>query len=290
MKGIVLAGGHGTRLHPVTQSVSKQLLPIYDKPMVYYPISMLMLSDIRDILVISTPQDLDLYRELLGDGSQFGVNFSYCIQDSPKGLAQAFLLGEDFIGDDSVCLVLGDNVFYGAGLPEKLLSARTKVESSGSAVIFGYHVKDPDRYGVAEFDDNGKVVGIEEKPEHPKSNFAVVGLYYYTNDVVDISKKIKPSPRGELEITSVNQAFLDMKRLEIELMGRGFAWLDTGTFEAMTEASQFIHALEKRQGMKVSCLEEIAFIKKWISKEELSGYLFSKGKSEYYDYLRKWIV
>lgn len=290
MKGIVLAGGHGTRLHPVTQSVSKQLLPIYDKPMVYYPISMLMLSDIRDILVISTPQDLDLYRELLGDGSQFGVNFSYCIQDSPKGLAQAFLLGEDFIGDDSVCLVLGDNVFYGAGLPEKLLSARTKVESSGSAVIFGYHVKDPDRYGVAEFDDNGKVVGIEEKPEHPKSNFAVVGLYYYTNDVVDISKKIKPSPRGELEITSVNQAYLDMKRLEIELMGRGFAWLDTGTFEAMTEASQFIHALEKRQGMKVSCLEEIAFIKKWISKEELSGYLFSKGKSEYYDYLRKWIV
>ena len=290
MKGIVLAGGHGTRLHPVTQSVSKQLLPIYDKPMVYYPISMLMLSDIRDILVISTPQDLDLYRELLGDGSQFGVNFSYCIQDSPKGLAQAFLLGEDFIGDDSVCLVLGDNVFYGAGLPEKLLSARTKVESSGSAVIFGYHVKDPDRYGVAEFDDNGKVVGIEEKPEHPKSNFAVVGLYYYTNDVVNIAKKIKPSPRGELEITSVNQAFLDMKRLEIELMGRGFAWLDTGTFEAMTEASQFIHALEKRQGMKVSCLEEIAFIKKWISKEELSGYLFSKGKSEYYDYLRKWIV
>ena len=290
MKGIVLAGGHGTRLHPVTQSVSKQLLPIYDKPMVYYPISMLMLSDIRDILVISTPQDLDLYRELLGDGSQFGVNFSYCIQDSPKGLAQAFLLGEDFIGDDSVCLVLGDNVFYGAGLPEKLLSARTKVESSGSAVIFGYHVKDPDRYGVAEFDDNGKVVGIEEKPEHPKSNFAVVGLYYYTNDVVDISKKIKPSPRGELEITSVNQAFLDMKRLEIELMGRGFAWLDTGTFEAMTEASQFSQALEKRQGMKVSCLEEIAFIKKWISKEELSGYLFSKGKSEYYDYLRKWIV
>lgn len=289
MKGIVLAGGHGTRLHPVTQSVSKQLLPIYDKPMVYYPISMLMLSDIRDILVISTPQDLDLYRELLGDGSQFGVNFSYCIQKSPKGLAQAFLLGEDFIGDDPVCLVLGDNVFYGAGLPKKLLSARTRVESSNSAVIFGYQVKDPERYGVAEFDEKERVVGIEEKPENPKSGFAVVGLYYYTNDVVNIAKEIKPSARGELEITSVNQAFLEMGRLEIELMGRGFAWLDTGTFEAMTEASQFIHALEKRQGMKVSCLEEIAYLKKWIGKEELSNYLSSKGNSEYYDYLRKWM-
>lgn len=289
MKGIVLAGGHGTRLHPVTQSVSKQLLPIYDKPMVYYPISMLMLSDIRDILIISTPQDLDLYRELLGDGSQFGVNFSYCIQKSPKGLAQAFLLGEDFIGDDPVCLVLGDNVFYGAGLPKKLLSARTRVESSNSAVIFGYQVKDPERYGVAEFDEKERVVGIEEKPENPKSGFAVVGLYYYTNDVVNIAKEIKPSARGELEITSVNQAFLEMGRLEIELMGRGFAWLDTGTFEAMTEASQFIHALEKRQGMKVSCLEEIAYLKKWIGKEELSNYLSSKGNSEYYDYLRKWM-
>jgi glucose-1-phosphate thymidylyltransferase len=289
MKGIVLAGGHGTRLHPVTQSVSKQLLPIYDKPMVYYPISMLMLSDIRDILVISTPQDLDLYRELLGDGSQFGVNFSYCIQKSPKGLAQAFLLGEDFIGDDPVCLVLGDNVFYGAGLPKKLLSARTRVESSNSAVIFGYQVKDPERYGVAEFDEKERVIGIEEKPEHPKSGFAVVGLYYYTNDVVNIAKEIKPSARGELEITSVNQAFLEMGSLEIELMGRGFAWLDTGTFEAMTEASQFIHALEKRQGMKVSCLEEIAYLKKWIGKEELSNYLSSKGNSEYYDYLRKWM-
>ncbi|MDP6684480.1 MAG: glucose-1-phosphate thymidylyltransferase RfbA [Candidatus Marinimicrobia bacterium] len=289
MKGIVLAGGHGTRLHPVTQSVSKQLLPIYDKPMVYYPISMLMLSDIRDILIISTPQDLDLYRELLGDGSQFGVNFSYCIQKSPKGLAQAFLLGEDFIGDDPVCLVLGDNVFYGAGLPKKLLSARTRVESSNSAVIFGYQVKDPERYGVAEFDEKERVIGIEEKPEHPKSGFAVVGLYYYTNDVVNIAKEIKPSARGELEITSVNQAFLEMGSLEIELMGRGFAWLDTGTFEAMTEASQFIHALEKRQGMKVSCLEEIAYLKKWIGKEELSNYLSSKGNSEYYDYLRKWM-
>ena len=276
-------------MHPVTQSVSKQLLPIYDKPMVYYPISMLMLSDIRDILIISTPQDLDLYRSLLGDGSQFGVTFSYCVQEAPKGLAQAFLLGEEFIGDDTVCLVLGDNVFYGAGLPEKLISARTRVESSDSAVIFGYQVKDPERYGVAEFDENGRVVGIEEKPEHPKSSFAVVGLYYYTNDVIDIAKKIKPSARGELEITSVNQAFLEMDRLNIELMGRGYAWLDTGTFEAMTEASQFIHALEKRQGMKVSCLEEIAFLKKWINKEQLNDYLATKGNSEYYDYLRKWM-
>ena len=289
MKGIVLAGGYGTRLHPVTQSVSKQLLPIYDKPMVYYPISMLMLSDIRDILIISTPQDLDLYRSLLGDGSQFGVTFSYCVQEAPKGLAQAFLLGEEFIGDDTVCLVLGDNVFYGAGLPEKLISARTRVESSDSAIIFGYQVKDPERYGVAEFDENGRVVGIEEKPEHPKSSFAIVGLYYYTNDVIDIAKKIKPSARGELEITSVNQAYFGTDRLNIELMGRGYAWLDTGTFEAMTEASQFIHALEKRQGMKVSCLEEIAFLKKWINKEQLSDYLATKGSSKYYDYLRKWM-
>jgi len=276
-------------LHPVTQSVSKQLLPIYDKPMVYYPISMLMLSDIQDILIISTPQDLDLYRSLLGDGSQFGVTFSYCVQEAPKGLAQAFLLGEEFIGNDTVCLVLGDNVFYGAGLPKKLISARTRVESSNSAVIFGYQVKDPERYGVAEFDENGRVVGIEEKPEHPKSDFAIVGLYYYTNDVIDIAKKIKPSARGELEITSVNQAFLEMDRLNIELMGRGYAWLDTGTFEAMTEASQFIHTLEKRQRMKVSCLEEIAFLKKWINKEQLSDYLTTKGSSKYYDYLRKWM-
>ncbi len=289
MKGIVLAGGYGTRLHPVTQSVSKQLLPIYDKPMVYYPISMLMLSNIRDILIISTPQDLDLYRSLLGDGSQFGVTFSYCVQEAPKGLAQAFLLGEEFIGDDTVCLVLGDNVFYGAGLPEKLTSVREKVEASDSAVIFGYHVKDPKRYGIAEFDENGRVVGIEEKPEHPKSGFAIVGLYYYTNDVIGIAKKIKPSARGELEITSVNQAYLEMDKLNIELMGRGYAWLDTGTFEAMTEASQFIHVLEKRQGMKVSCLEEIAYLKNWINSEQLIDYLATKGSSEYYDYLRGWM-
>jgi len=289
MKGIILAGGYGTRLHPVTQSVSKQLLPIYDKPMVYYPISMLMLSNIRDILIISTPQDLNLYRKLLGDGSQFGVTFSYCVQEAPKGLAQAFLLGEEFIGDENVCLVLGDNIFYGAGLPEKLINSRARVESSNSAVIFGYKVKDPERYGVAEFDENGQVVGIEEKPEHPKSSFAVVGIYYYPNDVIDIAKKITPSARGELEITSLNQVFLEINRLDIELMGRGYAWLDTGTFEAMTEASQFIHALEKRQEMKVSCLEEIAYKKNWISSEQLIDYLRTKGSSEYYNYLRQWI-
>ncbi len=289
MKGIVLAGGHGTRLHPVTQFVSKQLLPIYDKPMVYYPISMLMLSEIREILIISTPQDIGLYKELLGNGSQFGVQFTYCIQETPKGLAHAFILGEEFIGDDSVCLVLGDNVFYGAGLPKKLLNARKCVRTSNSPVIFGYQVKDPERYGVAEFDENGKVTGIEEKPNNPKSNYAVVGLYYYPNEVIDIAKEVNPSKRGELEITSVNRSFLKLNRLNIELMGRGFAWLDTGTFEAMTEASYFIHALEKRQGMKVSCLEEIAFIKNWINKEKLIDYLSSKGDSEYYEYLRNWL-
>jgi len=289
MKGIVLAGGHGSRLHPVTQSVSKQLLPIYDKPMVYYPISMLMLSDIREILIISTPTDINLYQDLLGDGNQFGVRFAYCIQDEPKGLAEAFLLGEKFIGDDSVCLVLGDNVFYGAGLPGKLLNAKMTVESSNSAVIFGYNVVDPERYGVAEFDENGTVKSIEEKPKKPLSNYAVVGLYYYPNEVVNISKNITPSQRGELEITSVNQIFLQNKNLQIELLGRGFAWLDTGTFEAMTEASQFIHALEKRQGMKISCLEEIALLKNWISKNQLSDYLSTKGKSDYYNYLRQWV-
>jgi len=289
MKGIVLAGGHGSRLHPVTQSVSKQLLPIYDKPMVYYPISMLMLTNIKEILIISTPTDINLYQDLLGDGSQFGVRFAYCVQEEPKGLAEAFLLGEKFIEDDSVCLVLGDNVFYGAGLPEKLLNAKRTVESSNTAVIFGYNVVDPERYGVAEFDKNGTVISIEEKPKNPLSNYAVVGLYYYPNEVVNISENITPSQRGELEITSVNQIFLQNKNLQIELLGRGFAWLDTGTFEAMTEASQFIHALEKRQGMKVSCLEEIALLKNWISKNQLSEYLSTKGKSDYYNYLRKWV-
>ena len=289
MKGIVLAGGFGTRLHPVTESVSKQLLPIYDKPMVYYPISALMLAEIREILIISTQEDIGLYEQLLGDGSQFGLSFSFAIQPSPDGLAQAFLIGEDFIKSDDVCLVLGDNVFYGAGFPEMLSHARQKVETDRTAVIFGYQVNDPERYGVAEFNQNGNVIGLEEKPQNPKSNFAVVGLYFYTNEVIQIAKQIKPSERGELEITSVNKAYLENGMLKIELMGRGFAWLDTGTFEAMTEASQFIHALEKRQGLKVSCLEEIAFRKEWISKEFLETYLDKKGNSGYFDYLRNLI-
>ena len=287
MKGIVLAGGFGTRLHPVTESVSKQLLPIYDKPMVYYPISALMLAEIREILIISTREDIGLYEQLLGDGSQFGLSFSYAVQPSPDGLAQAFLIGEEFIGSDDACLVLGDNVFYGAGFPEILSRARQNVETDRNAVIFGYQVQDPERYGVAEFNQNGDVIGIEEKPQAPKSNFAVVGLYFYTNEVIQIAKHIKPSDRGELEITSVNQAYLEKGKLKIELMGRGFAWLDTGTFEAMTEASQFIHALEKRQGLKVSCLEEIAFRKGWLQKEDLSKYLESKGDSGYFRYLKK---
>ena len=287
MKGIVLAGGFGTRLHPVTESVSKQLLPIYDKPMVYYPISALMLAEIREILIISTTEDIGLYEQLLGDGSQFGLSFSFAVQSSPDGLAQAFLIGEDFIGSDDACLVLGDNVFYGAGFPAMLLSARKNVETDRNAVIFGYQVQDPERYGVAEFNQNGDVIGVEEKPQNPKSNFAVVGLYFYTNEVIQIAKHIKPSDRGELEITSVNQAYLERGKLKIELMGRGFAWLDTGTFEAMTEASQFIHVLEKRQGLKVSCLEEIAFRKGWLKKEDLSKYLELKGDSGYFRYLRK---
>ena len=287
MKGIVLAGGFGTRLHPVTESVSKQLLPIYDKPMVYYPISALMLAAIREILIISTKEDIGLYEQLLGDGSQFGLSFSFAVQPSPDGLAQAFLIGEEFIGSDDACLVLGDNVFYGAGFPEILSRARKNVETDRNAVIFGYQVQDPERYGVAEFNQHGDVIGIEEKPQDPKSNFAVVGLYFYTNEVIQIAKHIKPSERGELEITSVNQAYLEKGKLKIELMGRGFAWLDTGTFEAMTEASQFIHALEKRQGLKVSCLEEIAFRKGWLQKEDLSKYLESKGDRGYFRYLRK---
>ena len=287
MKGIVLAGGFGTRLHPVTESVSKQLLPIYDKPMVYYPISALMLAEIREILIISTREDIGLYEQLLGDGSQFGLSFSYAVQPSPDGLAQAFLIGEEFIGSDDACLVLGDNVFYGAGFPEILSRARKNVETDRNAVIFGYQVQDPERYGVAEFNQNGDVIGIEEKPQAPKSNFVIVGLYFYTNEVIQIAKHIQPSDRGELEITSVNQAYLEKGKLKIELMGRGFAWLDTGTFEAMTEASQFIHALEKRQGLKVSCLEEIAFRKGWLQKEDLSKYLESKGDSGYFRYLKK---
>ena len=287
MKGIILAGGSGTRLYPITQVIPKQLLPIYDKPMIYYPLSTLMLAGIKEILIISNLQDTPTFEQLLGDGSQLGINLSYKVQASPDGLAQAFLIGEDFIGNDDVCLVLGDNVFYGAGFPTMLLNARKNVETDLSAVIFGYQVQDPERYGVAEINQNGNVIGIEEKPQNPKSNFAVVGLYFYTNEVIQIAKHIKPSDRGELEITSVNQAYLERGKLKIELMGRGFAWLDTGTFEAMTEASQFIHALERRQGLKVSCLEEIAYGKGWLKKEDLSKYLESKGDSGYFRYLRK---
>ena len=289
MKGIILAGGSGTRLHPVTQIVSKQLLPIYDKPMIYYPISVLMLADIREILIISTPQDLPLYEELLGDGTRFGIKLSYKEQPSPEGLAQAFILGEEFIGNDDVCLALGDNIFYGAGFPQMLRKTRALVEKERKSVVFGYRVHDPERYGVAEFDEAGNVVGLEEKPEKPKSNYAVVGLYFYTNDVVNIAKNVKPSHRGELEITSVNQTYLNKAQLKIELMGRGYAWLDTGTFEAMSEASQFVHALEKRQGIKISCLEEIALGKGWLSKESIANSIGVNGKSGYYQYVRNLI-
>lgn len=290
MKGIVLAGGSGSRLHPVTQVVSKQLLPIYDKPMIYYPISVLMLADIREILIISTPQDLPFYEVLLGDGSRFGVELTYQVQPSPDGLAQAFILGEEFISNDDVCLVLGDNIFYGAGFPKMLRKTRALVEKERKSVVFGYKVYDPERYGVAEFDASGNVVGLEEKPTCPKSNYAVVGLYFYTNDVVDIAKNVKPSDRGELEITSVNQEYLSNTQLKIELMGRGYAWLDTGTFEAMSEASQFVHALEKRQGIKISCLEEIALSKGWLTKEYIKQNCSDKGKSSYYQYINKLVV
>jgi glucose-1-phosphate thymidylyltransferase len=269
MKGIVLAGGSGTRLYPITKGVSKQLLPIYNKPMVYYPISALMLAGIRDILIISTPEDLPGFKRMLGDGSDYGVNFEYAEQPSPDGLAQAFIIGEEFIGDDSVCLVLGDNIFYGQGLPEMLKQAVKDAEENQKATVFGYYVNDPERYGVAEFDKNGKVLSIEEKPANPKSNYAVVGLYFYPNKVVDVAKNIKPSARGELEITTVNQQFLNDEELKVQLFGRGFAWLDTGTHDSLSEASTFIEVLEKRQGLKVSCLEEIAWRNKWISDDQL---------------------
>lgn len=289
MKGIVLAGGSGTRLYPTTQTISKQLLPIYDKPMVYYPVSTLMLAGIKDILIISTPQDTPHFQNLLGDGSRFGVNFQYKVQPSPDGLAQAFILGEEFIGDDDVCLVLGDNIFYGYGLSGMLKRSVEIVEKERRSVVFGYYVNDPERYGVVDFDATGKVLSIEEKPLQPKSNYAVVGLYFYTNDVVEVAKNVKPSARGELEITTVNQEFLNRGELNVELMGRGFAWLDTGTHESMLEASQFIHTIESRQGLKVACLEEIAYKKGYIDADKVRELAAPMAKNQYGQYLLKMI-
>ncbi|MDR1403663.1 MAG: glucose-1-phosphate thymidylyltransferase RfbA [Tannerellaceae bacterium] len=287
MKGIVLAGGSGTRLYPITKGVSKQLLPIYDKPMVYYPISVLMLAGIRDILIISTPQDLPGFRRLLGDGSDLGVRFDYAEQPSPDGLAQAFIIGADFIGDDSVCLVLGDNIFYGQSFTSMLKKSVGTATRNQKATVFGYYVTDPERYGVAEFDDEGNVLSIEEKPRRPKSNYAVVGLYFYPNKVVDIAKQIKPSHRGELEITTVNQEFLKENELKVQLLGRGFAWLDTGTHDSLSEASTFVEVIEKRQGLKIACLEEIAYRNKWITGEQLAKLIMPMSKNQYGQYLEK---
>jgi glucose-1-phosphate thymidylyltransferase, short form len=287
MKGIVLAGWSGTRLYPITKGISKQLLPVYDKPMIYYPISVLMLAGIRDILIISTPDDLPSFKRLLGNGSDFGVSFTYAEQPSPDGLAQAFIIGENFIGNDNVCLILGDNIFYGHDFIKMLNQAVITAESDAQATIFGYWVSDPERCGVAEFDDSGKVLSIEEKPTKPKSNYAVVGLYFYPNKVVDVAKVIKPSLRGELEITTVNQRFLEDKELKVQLLGRGFAWLDTGTHDSLSEASNYVEVIEKRQGLKIACLEEIGYQQGWIGREEVMEMAQLMSKNQYGQYLMK---
>lgn len=285
MKGIILAGGSGTRLYPITKAVSKQILPVYDKPMIYYPLSVLMLAGIREILIISTPRDLPVFKELFGSGEQLGMKFDYCVQTAPRGLADAFILGENFIGNDSCALVLGDNIFYGQSFSQTLKNAYNSVEKNKGAVIFGYYVKDPTQYGVVEFSKDGKVTGIEEKPQKPKSHYAVPGLYFYDNSVVEIAKNVKPSARGEIEITSVNNAYLEKKALSVELLGRGMAWLDTGTYDGLHEASNFVATIQKRQGYYVSCIEEIAFRNNWISSGDLIK-LAGGYKTEYGDYLR----
>ena len=286
MKGIVLAGGSGTRLYPITKGISKQLLPIYDKPMIYYPISVLMTAGIRDILIISTPDDICGFKRLLGDGSDYGVNFSYEIQEKPEGLAQAFIIGKQFIGDSDVCLVLGDNIFHGPGFNKCLKTAVNRAKNENRATVFGYYVNDPERYGVAEFDeDSGLCISIEEKPKYPKSNYAVVGLYFYPNDVIKLATEVKPSARGELEITTLNQMYLSEKRLNVELLPEGFAWLDTGTYDSLNEAACYVEVIEKRQGLQIACLEEIAYKKKWISKSTLENIISRLGKNKYAEYL-----